>query len=127
MSPTTTAISVSSETFLPFPAREVWPHVPEAADAPEAPLAREEGRLLRWRHSGTRGWLPVEDPTAEIRLAAEADGTRLSLRLEALSAPEVSGLVRERLEGFAEGLVAACAGSVRRAAGRRRALAGVRQ
>jgi len=119
MSPYSTAISVSSEAFLPFSSGDVWPRVSETVDAPGEALARVEGRLLRWRHTGANGWLPVEDPTAELRLSPVPGGTRLSLRLDAHATPELSGLVRRRLEGYVAGLLAACASGVRRAAGRR--------
>lgn len=119
MSPCTATISVSSETFLPFSSREVWPRLPETVDAPADALAKEEQRILWWRPTGTRGWLPVEDPTAEVRLVPEEGGTRLSFRVEARSAPELAGLVRTRLQGYVEGVLAACAAGVRRASGRR--------
>ena len=119
MSPCTATVSVSSEAFLPFSFREVWPRLPETVDAPADALAREELRLLRWRPTGTKGWLPVEDPTAEVRLVPEDGGTRVSFRLVARSAPELAGLVRKRLQGYVEGALAACATGVRRAAGRR--------
>lgn len=119
MSPCTTAISVSSDAFLPFASRDVWPRLAETVDAPAEALARVEGRLLRWKHTGSKGWLPVDDPTAELRLTSEPGGTRLSFRVEAMSAPEVSALVRRRLESYVAGVLAACAGGVRRAVGSR--------
>ena len=114
MSPCTTAICVSSDAFLPFAAVDVWPSLPETVNVSSRALAREEGRLLRWRETGTTGWLPVEDPTAELRLSAEPGGTRVSFRFEARSAPEVAALVRRRLEGYVAGVLAACASGVRR-------------
>jgi hypothetical protein len=119
MSPCTATVTVSSETFLPFSFREVWPRLPETVDAPADAFAREEQRFVRWQPTGTRGWLPVEDPTAEVRLDPADGGTRVSFRLDARSAPEISGLVRRRLQGYADGLLAAFANGVRRAAGRR--------
>ena len=82
-------------------------------------MAREEQRLLRCKPTGTRGWIGVEDPTAEVRVVPEEGGTRASFRPEARSAPELSGLVRKRLQGYVEGVLAACSAGVRRASGRR--------
>lgn len=114
MSPFNTTISVSAEAHLPFPTSDVWPGLREAAGAPEElPGCAEEGRL-RWKDTGSIGWLLVEDPTVELSLSAEPGGTRLSMRFEARSAPEVSGLVRQRLEGYVAGVVAGCARGVER-------------
>ena len=119
MSPYTTAISVSSDTFLPFAAGDVWPRLPETVNVPAEAHAREDERILVWRDTGTKGWLPVEDPTAQLKVSAEPGGTRVTFRLDARSAPEVAALVRSRLEGYAAGLLAACASGVRRAVGAR--------
>lgn len=105
MNPVATLVVAASRMLRSAPAR-VWDAL--RRELPGEETHAEEGAVLRFRHTGTRGWLPFGAVDGEYRLEPSPSGTRLTYTLRAAGIPErMQGVLRRRLEGYVDASLSA--------------------
>jgi hypothetical protein len=114
-SSSTASFSVLSEAFVPLRVSDVWSLLAGPGHLPGDLLDSEPGQWIRFRQTGTAGWLPIDPPIGEYRVDPVAGGTRVLLVLTAEARVADSELVRKRLQAYVDGSVAARVAALRAA------------
>lgn len=95
------SLVVAASRLLRLAPGRVWEAL--RRELPGEETEAREGALLRFRHTGTHGWLPFGSVEGEYRLEPTQEGTRLTYTLSAAGIPaRLEEFLRRRLEGYVD-------------------------
>lgn len=92
---------VAASRMLRLTPARVWEAL--RRELPGEETESREDALLRFRHTGTQGWLPFGSVEGEYRLEPAQGGTLLTYTLKAAGIPaRLEDFLRRRLEGYVD-------------------------